>query len=470
MTYNVTTRTMRARDVRPVETQARPKTNQRSAGPDLVIIYLYVEALRLCARRLHKPNPKKLAKLTANIVRFGLIRPILVTADNEVIDGEMIVEACKKLGIERVPAIKVDAFSDAEIRAIRLAMNKLPEGRAWDEKELAKELAELLDIDATLIEFTGFDMQEVDRFLSDLAGSSDDDIPAEKAGPPVSREGDLWIFAEKHMLFCGNARDHRSYDALLGSKRVQMVVTDPPFGCDNKGHASSTHENFIEGSGMSEAEALVFFREFLGAMVGHLEDGAIVDIFIDGRSMFPLLQATRQAGFEQKALVTWDKGVGGMGSLYRQQAEFVVVTKWGSKSHINNVQLGKHGRNRTTVWSVPGLAQIGPDRKKALELHPTIKPVALLMDAILDTSTLGGVILDPFAGTGSMLIAAHRTQRVGFGIELDPKYVDVAVARLEKVTGQPAVHAAAGLTFAEVREQRLEESATGPADSMPANA
>ena len=469
MTHTVISRSMKPRELRSAEPANRPVgTNARPVGPDLVIVYLDTAKLRPAARKLHKPNPKKLAKLAANITRFGILRPILATADGEIVDGEMIVEACKKLRIDRVPALVVDGFSDAEVRTIRLAMNKLPEGRAWNEKELAQELAELLEIDATLIEFTGFEMAEVDRYLSDLAGASDDDAPDEKNGPVVSRLGDLWLFAGKHKLFCGNARDRASYQALLGPEAVQMVLTDPPYGCEIKDYASSTHDDFVEGSGMNESQSVVFFEAFLTPMSAHLGSGTMVFTFIDAPGLYPLQQAIRRAGFNQKALVVWDKGVGGMGSLYRQQAEFVLVSKWGSAHHINNVRLGKHGRNRTTVWSVPGLAQAGSDRKRALELHPTVKPVALLMDAILDTSALGGIILDPFTGSGSTLIAAHRTQRLGRGIELDPKYVDVAVARMEKITGKPAIHAETGLTFAAMADRRAAESQNLRPVALPA--
>ena len=183
--------------------------------------------------------------------------------------------------------------------------------------------------------------------------------------------------------------------------------------------------------------------------------------------MFALLQAIRAVGLEQKAIVTWDKGTGGMGTLYRQQAEFVVVTKAGKGPHINNVERGRHGRNRTTVWSAPGMAQFGRGRKEALRLHPTVKPVSLLMDALLDTSRPGGIVLDPFAGSGTLLLAAHRTHRVGRAIELDPCYVDVAVARMEALTGKPARHVATGLTFAEMAVQRQPGSGEG-ADARPA--
>jgi DNA modification methylase len=192
-------------------------------------------------------------------------------------------------------------------------------------------------------------------------------------------------------------------------------------------------------------------------MLPHVRNGAVVDLFIDYRGMYALMTAAREAGLQHLCTAVWDKQHAGMGGLYRHRAEFILVTKWGEAPHINNVQLGKHGRNRSTVWEAPGLAGFGRERSQALKAHATPKPVPLLADAILDTSERGGVVLDPFLGSGSLLLAAHRTGRVGVGIELDPRFVDVAVKRMETFTGEPARHLETGLTFAELTERRRED-------------
>ncbi|WP_158807987.1 DNA modification methylase [Beijerinckia sp. L45] len=445
----------RAVPIEPAETPAL--ANTRVEREPLAIIYQSIEALKRAGCSLRKSDKRKVDHLVCSYERFGFLGALLVTKTGELIDGELRLEAYRLLKIESVPTIILDGFSDAEIKTIRVAVNRLGEGREWDPIALAALFEDLFEVDPTLLEFTGFSLAEIDVCLSDFAPNLEDDVVPASKGPPVTRAGDLWVFAGRHKLFCGSARDPLSYKALLGNEEVQMCLTDPPYGCRIKGHVSRTHGEFIEGSEMSEVDTLCFFREFLTAMTPHLNSGAIVDIFIDGPGMFPLLQTIRDIGLVQKALVTWDKGAGGMGSLYRQQAEFVLVSKWGSAQHINNIQLGKHGRNRTTVWSAPGLAQFGKGRKEALKVHPTVKPVGLLVDALLDTSHSGGVVLDPFVGSGSTLLAAHRTHRLGRAIELDPTYVDVAVARMERATGVPAIHAASGLTFAALAERRKRE-------------
>ncbi|MDP4025984.1 DNA modification methylase [Methylobacterium sp. NEAU 140] len=381
-----------------------------------------------------------------------------MTATGEIIDGHAIYAACLQLGHETVPTIAVDHLSDAEIRTLRISLNKISEESRWDPEVLAGEFAHLLAIDPDLIAFTGFSMPEVDFALAapGIDGSDPADLLPDMPGAAVSRPGDLWEFTGGHRLLCGNARTADSYVALLGGQRAQKVATDPPFGCRIAGYVSGTHGEFVEGSGMSEAEASTFFVNFLTAMIPHLQDGAIVEMFIDARGMLPLLTAARGAGLTQLTTCVWDKGVGGMGSLYRQQAEFVLVMKHGRGRHINNVSLGRHGRNRTTIWSAPGLNGFGAGRQEALALHPTVKPVGLIADALLDTSERGGLILDPFCGSGTTLLAAHRTGQIGRGIELDPVYVDVAVRRMEALTGSPARHAESGLTFAEVAEMRLQ--------------
>ena len=236
-----------------------------------------------------------------------------------------------------------------------------------------------------------------------------------------------------------------------------MILADPQFGISVKA-ISGNHEEFVEGSNVSEVELRTLFEESVDALSGFLKDGAIVDLFIDGRSLALLATVLKRAGFEQKAICAWDKQAGGLGSLYRHQIEFVIVSKCRRAAHTNNVQLGRFKRNRTTLWSSPGLAQFGSGRAEALDLHPTSKPIGLLADALLDTSNPGEIILDPFCGTGSTLLACERTGRVGHGLELDPKHVDTSIHRLEQEVGREAVHVETELTFAETRQAREAKS------------
>jgi DNA modification methylase len=454
----VITRSIKGCSVAPSTKTASIALQSHCNDKRLSITHQPLSALKSAPRKIRSRRKGQAEALVTNIKRFGCVIPVLVTETGEVIDGHAVVEACKTLRHETIPTVIVDHLTPTETKTLRISLNKLSEGSVWDVDALAADFSELFSIDPSLLHFTAFPMPEIDSILSKLANDPDGDGDAQPGtGPTVSRSGDLWSFEGGHKLLCGSAREKASYEALLGTGEVQMVLTDPPYGCAIKGHVSRTHGDFVEGAGLNEGEISAFFEDFLSAMVGYLADGAIADFFIDGRGMFPLLQAIRAAGLEQKAVVVWDKGIGGMGSLYRQQVEFIVVTKSGNASHINNVDLGRWGRNRTTLWSAPGMAQFGKGRKEALQLHPTVKPVSLLMDALLDTSNRGGVVLDPFAGSGTLLAAAHRTQRLGRAIELDPKFVDVAIARMEKLTGKPARHASSNLTFAELSEQRLAQ-------------
>lgn len=425
----------------------------------LEITYQNMEALRPAPRRVRRRERGQIDQIAANINANGCLVPILVTAAGEVIHGQATLDACKRLGHRTVPTIIVDHLDHNEVRALRIWLNKSAEKSTWIPEALALEFQDLLKVDPDIIGLTGFTMPQVEYVLrSSLNPHVDEptDISPLQSSP-ISRHGDLWVFEGDHKLLCTTARAQESYGTLLGSERVQMVFTDPPFGCKITGHVSHSHGEFVEGSGMDESEAVAFFESFLTPMVEHVADGAIVDICIDARSMFALQTALRKVGLNQKDICVWDKGNGGMGSLYRHSVEFVLITKWGSASHINNVQLGRYDRNRNTLWEAPGYAQFGPDRDEALALHPTVKPVGLVADALLDTSNHGGIILDPFCGSGTTLVACHRTGRVGRGIELDPIYVDVAIRRMEAATGTPARLAENGLTFAEVARVRAPE-------------
>jgi hypothetical protein len=200
---------------------------------------------------------------------------------------------------------------------------------------------------------------------------------------------------------------------------------------------------------MTEAEFTAFLTEACTLLAHYTVEGALIYIFQDWRHMGELLAAGRTAFTEFKNLCVWDKGIGGMGSQYRSQHELVFVFKHGTTSHRNNIQLGQYGRYRTNVWKYPGVNSFAraTDEGNLLALHPTVKPVALVADAILDASGRGDIVLDAFLGSGTTLIAAERTGRVCHGLELDPHYVDVLIRRWQALTGQRARHAGTGTLF-----------------------
>jgi DNA modification methylase len=360
-----------------------------------------------------------------------------------------------------VPCLRLEHLDEAHKRAYILADNKLAEKAGWDRDILAIELQHLTSLDLDFeVTTTGFEMAEIDLLLVGSESKPDpaDTVPAVAAGPPVTRLCDLWHIG-RHRLLCGDATDPNAYARLLGDETAQMAFTDPPYNVPIDGHVcglgNTRHREFAMASGeMSEAEFTRFLEAVFSNLARHAADGAVHFVCMDWRHMGEVLAAGRAAYTELKNLCVWVKTNGGMGSLYRSQHELVFVFKSGRAPHVNNVELGRHGRHRTNVWSYAGLNAFGATREDDLAAHPTVKPVALVADAILDCSRRKGIVLDAFAGSGTTLVASERTGRRGYGIELDPAYCDVILRRLADVTGVAAVHAETGLRFAELAAKR----------------
>jgi hypothetical protein len=309
---------------------------------------------------------------------------------------------------------------------------------------------------------TGFDLPEIDLLIGELSLAANDNDAADAVvevapGPAVTRLGDVWSIGS-HRLICGDSTKAETYQQLLGDVRAQMVFTDPPYNVPIFGHVGGLgaiqHREFAMASGeMSPAEFTVFLQSVFGHLAAYSVDGAIHFQCMDWRHVSEIMAAGTAAYSELKNICVWAKTNGGMGSLYRSQHEFVFVFKSGTAPHINNVELGKHGRYRTNVWSYAGVNSFGGDRAD-LTLHPTVKPVAMVADAIRDCSYRKGIVLDAFVGSGTTLIAAEKTGRRGYGIEIDPAYCDVTIRRLRSVCGLEAVLEATGRHFGEVEAER----------------
>ncbi len=402
----------------------------------------------------------QLKRIARSIERFGFVVPVLITASGELIAGHGRVIAAQRVGLKEVPAILIDHLSDEEIKAFRVADNRLAELATWDKKLLGEALKELSELNFD-IELTGFDMGECDLLIEGLEISGEDkadpvdDLPAD-SGPAVTEQGDLWTCGD-HRLLCGDAQKEESYDRLMGDERAVMVFTDPPYGVPINGHVSGKgrirHREFVQGSSRStEGQRIEFLSQALLPMTRGCTDGAIVTVAMDWAHAFELLTASRSVGVDLKAICVWEKTNGGMGSLYRSQHELFFVFKVGAAPHINNIQLGRFGRTRTNIWRYAGMSSFGgrkTEEGNLLELHPTVKPIALVQDAILDVSNRGSIVLDPFAGSGSTLIACERTGRRARLMELDPRYCDAIVRRWQAYTGERARHAVTGRFFAE---------------------
>jgi DNA modification methylase len=422
--------------------------------PFLGFEYVPVACLRDNPNNAREHDRKQLAKLARSIRKFGFVIPILIDENGELLCGHARVAAARQLNLTTVPAIRASSLSEADKRGIMLADNRLAELGSWNGDALKRELrffSELgIDFD---FESIGFDTAQVD-FLLDGAGEPDDvaEIPSQLLDTAtVSAPGDLWQLDE-HRVCCGNALETWPYEALLINDRAQMAFTDPPYNVRIDGHAgglgSVKHREFAMASGeMTEAQFTIFLRGALQQMTRFSADGSIVFVCMDWRHTSTLLHAS--GGMSLRNICVWVKNNGGMGSLYRSQHEFVFVFKSGAADHINNVELGKYGRNRTNVWEYRGINSFGRDRDDLLKLHPTVKPVALVADAIKDCSNRGDIILDPFGGSGTTVIAAEKTARRAAVIEIDPRYVDATIRRWQAYTGKSAICTTTGQSFAE---------------------
>jgi DNA modification methylase len=420
----------------------------------LTIGYQQTSELKPRATNPRTHSSKQIAQIATAIRRFGFTNPVLVDDHNGVIAGHGRLEAAKTIGLSDVPTVRLSDMSEAEIRAYVIADNKLAENAGWDRALLGIELRYLSELDIDIdVSITGFEPSEIDILIDEVGGTQPDEadqLVAPAQGPAISRLGDIWRIG-KHRLICGDATKPETYQALLGQQRVQMVFSDPPYNVPIAGHVCGLgkvqHREFAMAAGeMSEPEFIGFLTCVFRHLAACSEDGAIHFQCIDWRHIGQMLSAGEHAYTELKNICVWAKTNAGMGSLYRSQHELICVFKSGTAPHRNNIELGKYGRNRTNIWNYPGVSGFG-DGRSDLVLHPTVKPVALVEDAIRDCSQRKDAILDPFAGSGTTLVAAERTGRVGYAIELDPKYCDVVLRRLQATCGLKAVLQATGETF-----------------------
>jgi hypothetical protein len=432
------------------------------------ITHLAPGSLRPYGRNARTHSKRQIQQIADSIQRFGFNNPVLISDDGEIIAGHGRVQAAKLLGLGTVPVLRLSHLSAVERQAYLLADNRLALNAGWDQEVLAIELQGLIDLEFD-VSLTGFSLAEIDLTL-DAALDSDpvaktgpeDEVPA-LASTAVTRRGDLWTLG-RHRLICGDARNLETYQRLMGDESADLIFTDPPYNVPIQGHVSGLgrfqHDAFAMGVGeMSKAQFTDFLRQTLGAMVGVTKDGAIGFVCMDWRHLSELLAAGESLFSELKNLCVWNKTNAGMGSFYRSKHELVLVYKIGTAQHTNSFKLGGGGRYRTNVWDYAGVSSIGAARTEALTMHPTVKPVALVADALRDCSRRGDIVLDGFGGSGSTLIAAQTCGRKARLIELDPLYCDTIIRRYETLTGKAAVHAETGLSFEAVSEQRTAEVA-----------
>jgi DNA modification methylase len=421
--------------------------------------------LRLNNRNARTHSKKQVRQIAESIRRFGWTYPILADEGGAILAGHGRFKAAELLGLAQVPVITVSHLSEAEKRALVLADNKIAENAGWDREILAAELGDLARLlpQANLdIEITGFEAPEIDRLMGDLVDGEDDpadDVP-KLTEEPVSRRGDLWLLGRQRLV-CGDATSAADVETLMAGERAAMVFTDPPYNvrvASIQGRGNIKHREFVSGSGeMSKPEFTAFLASSLGLAAANSLPGSIHYVCMDWRHVGEMLAAGGQVYSEQKNLVVWAKSNAGQGSFYRSQHELIFVFKNGEGPHVNNFGLGQHGRNRSNVWSYAGVNTFRVGRMDELSVHPTVKPIALVADAMRDCSRRGDIVLDPFMGSGTTILAAERVGRRGYGLELDPLYVDAAVRRWQAFTKRDAILSATGEIFEEVAIARARK-------------
>ncbi|WP_170482811.1 DNA modification methylase [Ruegeria arenilitoris] len=442
-----------------------PKKLRNDLLPEFKVEMRKLSSLSIAKNPVKKPSKHQIARVVRSIQSSGFRSLPLVSKEGEIIDGHIRVEAARSLGLDEIPCVVENDLSVEEIRLLRIALNRIQERGEWDEPALKLELEFLLEFEPDLT-VTGFEAPEIDRLLVL------DDVDAEEGDPldklsglpdpdarAVTRPGDLYHLGA-HRVLCGNARGIDDIRRVLGDRELCAVFTDHPFNLSIKKDISvgaGKFAEFAEGSGeMSEADYEDFLTVTTGNMTKALKPGGILFLCIDWRHTEVLMRVVRALGLELINTCVWAKDRPGMGSLYRSQHELILVAKRPGAPHLNNVKLGIHGRNRTNLWRYAGATGGRKSEEDDFSLHPTVKPARMVRDAILDVTAMGEVVLDPFLGSGTTVLAAELSKRVCAGIEISPAYVDVAIGRWQKLTGLHAVHEETGLTFEELCKSRLK--------------
>jgi DNA modification methylase len=445
-------------------------TTPRSHSP-LAIHYLPIESLAPDPKNARVHGRRQLRQIAESIQTFGFNVPVLIDAERRVIAGHGRLEAAKRLGLKEVPTIRLEHLSEMQKQAFMIADNRLTEIASWDDRLLAEQLRALASVDLDFdIETIGFDMGEIDLRIESLG--ADETSPSEPpipdvSGPSVSRIGDLWRLG-RHRLLCGDARDESAHAELMGAERAAMVFSDPPYNVAIDGHVSGLgkmrHREFVMAAGEMTVHA---FTEFLTAALRQMKSsshsGSPAFVCMDWRHLNELLVAAQHESLDMLNLCVWTKPNGGMGSLYRSKHELIFVFKLGPGQHRNNVRLGAYGRHRDNVWAYavgPGFGRAGEEGRLAA-LHPTVKPTAMIADAILDVTRRGDIVLDSFLGSGSTLMACERTGRRCYGLELEPIYCDVIVRRWLAYSGGAAQLASTAESFDAVAVARRGTEASG---------
>jgi len=407
-----------------------------------------------------RKNDKAVERMVASIREFGFRVPLLIRSNGDIVDGHLRLKAAQKLGMTELPVILCDDWSDAQVKAFRLLVNRSVTWAEWDEELVALELEELKELDFDL-SLTGFEPIEIDNFLVDESKEQEADVVQQLPVTPVTQIGDLWKCGE-HRVLCGDSTDAQAVGRLLGERKPRLLVCDPPYGIE----LDSEWRDRAGLNGCGAAEPSYLKKR----TAGHTETTISGDTRVDWSEAFALVPSlevayvwhaskfTREVldgllriGFQHHQQIIWNKG---RAVLTRTLYWFAHEPCWFVRKK-NAPWFGKAGEN-STVWDSPSPKFImgGSDEQKFD--HPTQKPVALMRRPILNHTQRGELVYEPFLGSGTTLVAAELTERVCCGMELDPKYVDVVIKRWQELTGKQAVLDEDGRSFEDVSKERVQ--------------
>ncbi len=450
----------RTRALQQPASEQQPLSN--TPARRLAFEYLPIGEIKAYGKSLRKHADKHVAACMGSLRAFGFVGPILIDQANVVVDGHALMIAAQRLSFSEIPVVRLDHLTPEQIKACRVGLNKLQEGATWDFEAIR---IELLEIEPALVTFDievealGFSPAEFDLLTAPAQPAvAEDEAAIAPAQNVVTRLGDLWRLG-RHRLLCGDALSEEAFTHLMGGKKARMSFCDPPYNLKVDGVISglgkNKHREFAMASGeMSRSDFIAFLSAYMHNCAAHSVDGSVHYACMDWRHIVELVTAGEAAFDKFLNLVVWNKTNAGMGTMYRSQHELIGVFKAGTAPHKNNFGLGETGRHRSNVWTVTGANSFGKDRTADLAVHPTVKPTALVVDAILDVSSRGDIVLDCFCGSGTTILAAQKSGRLCYALELDPLYLDVAIRRWQALTGEAAVLDSNGRTFTEIAAER----------------
>lgn len=439
-----------------------------SSENSLNVEWLLIGQLRSNPRNARTHSKRQLKQIASSIRQFGFLTPVIIDEYKMVLAGHGRIEAARLEGFTRVPTVCFDHLTANQKRAFLIADNKIAEQAGWDREILAIEFGELIDllpVEGFEVSVTGFETAEIDLLLADMTASSSEPQEAIPSPPinPVTKQGDLWQLG-RHRLLCGDAQQSTQFTRLMSGALATAVFCDPPYNLRVSsigGRGRVRHPEFAFASGEMQPQQ---FKRFLSKILTNgiraSAGGAVHFVCMDWRHVTDLIVVGRKIYGDMLNLVVWNKTNAGQGSFYRSQHELIGVFRVGERSHKNNVDLGRFGRNRSNVWTYSGVNTFGRGRMEALAVHPTVKPTALVADALLDCTARGDPVLDQCAGSGTIFLAAEKVGRLAYGLEIEPRYVDVAIQRWQELTKLEATLEGDGRTFEEIKRARARSGAS----------